>query len=110
MEPAAEALLPVLQGIEFQNPRVQVFTNVDAHPVLTGPESRDALYRQVCSPVRWIETVRHMIEAGVDTFIEIGPGKVLTGLLRRIDRSVTTYAVQDPAGVDAVAERIMVAD
>jgi [acyl-carrier-protein] S-malonyltransferase len=110
MKPAAEELRPVLDGINFEEARFPVYNNVDASPVRSGQESRDALYRQVCNPVRWVETVHNMIDSGVDTFIEIGPGRVLSGLLRRIDRSVIAHAVQDPAGIDAVVEKIMVAD
>jgi [acyl-carrier-protein] S-malonyltransferase len=110
MKPAAEELRPVLEEIDFRAACLPVYTNVDARPVRNGSDSREALYRQVCNPVRWVETIQNMIGSGVDTFIEIGPGKVLTGLLRRIDRSVVAHAVQDPAGIDSVVGKIMVTD
>lgn len=103
MEPAAERLLPVLRAIPFRDPGYPVITNVDALAVTAGDPARDALYRQVASPVRWIEVMQAMIADGIDTFVEVGPGKVLSGLARRIDRSVSVHAVSDPDGVDGLA-------
>ena len=81
-----------------------VYTNVDAEPVTRGSHARDALVRQVTSPVRWQELVERMANDGFDTFVEIGPGKVLSGLARRIRSELRTLQVSDPAGVDAAVE------
>lgn len=86
MEPARERLRPVLEEMEFRDPRVPVFANADAAPVTTAAAARDALVRQVVSPVRWEETVRRMAEGGMRLFLEVGPGRVLAGLVRRIAR------------------------
>jgi len=109
MRPAAASLLPVLRSVDFGRCRLPVYTNVDARPVRTAEEARDALYRQVCRPVRWIETIRNMVAAGVDVFLEVGPGKVLTGLVRRIDRKVKVKAVQDPDGMEKALSILTVA-
>ena len=71
-----------------------------------GAAARDALYRQVASPVRWIEVMQAMIAEGITTFVEVGPGKVLSGLARRIDRSVQVHAVSDPEGVESAARAL----
>src|SRR4051812_5259445 len=85
MRPAREAMAGLLAETAFRDPRVPVVTNVDAAPVTTGDEARDALVRQIDSPVRWVESVLLMAERfGADTFLEVGPGTVLTGLNRRI--------------------------
>ena len=70
-------------------------TNVDADTIETGDQAREALIRQVSMPVRWEESVRTLIEEGVNTFVEVGPGQVLTGLLRQIERSVAALNVED---------------
>ncbi len=104
MKPAADRLAPVLDEIPFADPAVPVYTNVDAQAVTRGAEARDALVRQVASPVRWQELIERMADDGFDTFIEIGPGKVLSGLNRRIRRELRTLQVADPAGIDAAVE------
>jgi [acyl-carrier-protein] S-malonyltransferase len=97
MRPAREGMSPLLLEAEFQDPRLPVVTNVDAAPVTTGDAARDALVRQIDSPVRWAESVQWMEEvAGVEAFVEVGPGNVLSGLTRRIARSARTTAVSDP--------------
>jgi [acyl-carrier-protein] S-malonyltransferase len=104
MKPAAERLAPILEEIPFADPAVPVYTNVDAAPVSRGTDARDALVRQVASPVRWQELVERMANDGFDTFVEIGPGKVLSGLARRIRSELRTVQVADPAGIDAAVE------
>jgi [acyl-carrier-protein] S-malonyltransferase len=83
MKPAEIRLAEVLQEVEFRDLRFPLVTNVDARKVAGGQEAREGLVRQVCAMVRWSGGVRKMAEFGVDTFVEIGPGKVLTGLIRR---------------------------
>ena len=85
---------------------VPVYVNVSAEPVSAGDASREALVAQVSRPVRWDETVRRMVEDGVTLFVEIGPGRVLTGLLRRIDKSVKGVSVQTPADFEAARAAI----
>ncbi len=99
MEPAQELLARDLEAISFKDPQVPVITNVDAKPVNTGEEARAAVIRQVSSPVRWLQSVEFLVKQGVQTFIEIGPGKVLSGLVRQIDRGVRCLSVADAASL-----------
>jgi [acyl-carrier-protein] S-malonyltransferase len=101
MKPAEEKLTPVLEAADFHALYVQLVTNVDASPVGTTHAVRNALVRQVSSPVRWVDSVRQMIAMGVSRFVEIGPGNVLAGLIRRIDSSVEALSVNDLASLDA---------
>jgi [acyl-carrier-protein] S-malonyltransferase len=97
MRPAREGMAPLLAAAAFQDPRVPVVTNVDAAPVTTGDAAREALVRQIDSPVRWVESVLRMEdELGVQAFVEVGPGNVLSGLNRRIVRSARTTGISDP--------------
>jgi [acyl-carrier-protein] S-malonyltransferase len=106
MMPAQERLERDLRKIEFAALRVPLVTNVDADTETSGDEARDALIRQVTNPVRWEESVRELIDEGVNTFIEVGPGRVLTGLLRQIERSVSTLNVEDEKSLTATMQKI----
>jgi [acyl-carrier-protein] S-malonyltransferase len=86
MKPADTRLAEVLTEVNFSSPVVPVWSNVDAKPHTDAAEIRSLLVRQVVSPVRWEETMRGMLAAGVDRFYEIGPGRVLAGLLKRVNR------------------------
>jgi [acyl-carrier-protein] S-malonyltransferase len=98
MRPAREGMTGPLQETEFRDPRVPVVCNVDAVPVTCGAAARDALIRQIDAPVRWVESVQWMEDqAGVETFVEVGVGTVLTGLTRRIARAARTTGIADPA-------------
>jgi len=100
MQPAQDALAPILAGIPFQPAQAPVVVNVDAK-LVTGPaELRDALVRQVTGAVRWTESIQLLIDQGVTTFVEVGPGKVLSGLLRQIDRRQRCLQVEDPASLE----------
>lgn len=101
MEPAAERLAPVLEGLAWSAPSMPVYANVDAAAVTDAAGARRRLVQQVASPVRWIDVVQRMIDDGIRTFVEVGPGKVLSGLVRRIDRGTTVHAVSDRASADA---------
>jgi [acyl-carrier-protein] S-malonyltransferase len=103
MEPAAERLRPVLEAIEFRGPAIPVYTNVDAVAVSTGDLARSALVRQVVSPVRWEDLIRAMIADGITTFVEVGPGRVLAGLVRKIDRSARVLPAGDSDSIAAAA-------
>jgi [acyl-carrier-protein] S-malonyltransferase len=100
MAPAAERLQPVLDEIKVADPTVPVVRNVDAGITTRGEEVVPFLVRQVTAPVRWTDCVRRMAREGASRFLEVGPGSVLTGLLRRIDPQLKGMAVEDPAGLD----------
>lgn len=101
MEPAATRLGSVLDQIDFADLEIPLLTNVDAQVIHTGSEARDALVRQVASPVRWSQSVLAMIDQGVTTFVEVGPGKVLAGLIRNISRDTRVLSVGDEESVEA---------
>jgi [acyl-carrier-protein] S-malonyltransferase len=100
LKPAEERLGPELDACAFANPRCPIVTNVDAQPVNDGSSARDALKRQVSRPVRWRESVQWMLDQGVDTFVEIGPGSALSGLVRAADKSVRTMSVEDEKSLE----------
>lgn len=100
LQPAAARLESDFQRIGFSGLGIPLVTNVDAEVIETPQAARDALLRQVPAPVRWEESMRKLIELGCDCFIEVGPGKVLAGLLRQIDRSVRALSVEDPASLE----------
>jgi [acyl-carrier-protein] S-malonyltransferase len=106
MAPAQQRLEADLRAVKFSALRFPVVTNVDAEAITTGDEARDALIRQVTQPVRWLDSIHEMIEAGVTIFVEVGPGKVLTGLLRQIDRSIRACNVEDAASLEVALEKI----
>jgi [acyl-carrier-protein] S-malonyltransferase len=95
MQAARDRLAADLNSLQFQDPKTPVVSNVDAKMVTTGDASRDALIRQVTGSVRWDESVRLLISQGVGTFVEVGPGKVLFGLMRQIDRGKKCLTVGD---------------
>jgi len=106
MMPAQKRLETDLRAARFSSLKFPLITNVDAEAITTGDEARESLIRQVTSPVRWLDSIREMIEAGVSVFVEVGPGKVLCGLLRQIDRSVRALNVEDAASLNATIEKI----
>jgi len=106
MMPAQEKLEHELKKTHFDKLRVPLVTNVDADTIETGEQAREALVRQVTAAVHWEESVRLLIEEGVNTFVEVGPGKVLTGLLRQIERSVATLNVEDETSLLKTVEKI----
>jgi [acyl-carrier-protein] S-malonyltransferase len=95
MMPAQERLAVDLERIGFADLREPLVTNVDAAVISKGAEARESLVRQVSSPVRWLESMELLIREGVDTFVEVGPGKVLTRLMRQISREVKCLTVED---------------
>ncbi|WP_130834715.1 ACP S-malonyltransferase [[Erwinia] mediterraneensis] len=105
MKPAAEKLAQALEDITFNEPALPVVNNVDVK-CETRPEAiRSALVRQLYSPVRWTESVEYIAAQGVTSLLEMGPGKVLTGLTKRIVDTLTASAVNDPASLAAAAEQ-----
>jgi [acyl-carrier-protein] S-malonyltransferase len=108
MKPAQDRLAPDLEKLVFQRPGVPVASNVDATLVEDGTSARDALIRQVTRPVQWEPSIRMLMARGVETFVEIGPGKVLCGLLRQIDRSKSGFNVEDEASLQKTLEHVAV--
>jgi [acyl-carrier-protein] S-malonyltransferase len=106
MMPAQEKLEKNLLAIQFADLQMPLVTNVDADTIRKGEEARSALVRQVTMPVRWEESMRMLLDEGVNTFVEVGPGRVLTGLMRQIERSVTTLNVEDEKSLLATLEKI----
>jgi [acyl-carrier-protein] S-malonyltransferase len=109
MRPAAARLAEVLAGVPFADPAIPVYTNADAAPVRTADAAREALVRQVASPVRWDEEVARLLDDGIDRFIEFGPGSVLAGLVRRIRKDARVASVGDPASLDAALRQTVAA-
>jgi [acyl-carrier-protein] S-malonyltransferase len=106
MQPAEARLREDIERISFSDPRVPVYVNVDAAPITDAAVAKDALIRQVSRPVLWEESVRRMIDDGVSLFVEVGPGRVLSGLLVRIDKGAGRVSVQGPSDFDAAREAI----
>jgi [acyl-carrier-protein] S-malonyltransferase len=106
MTPLAERFKPELDAAEVRDPRVPVVANVTADYERTADEVRCNLVSQLASPVRWLESVRRLISDGHDSFVEVGPAKVLTGLMKAIDPEVTAVSTNDPAGIAKVLEAV----
>jgi [acyl-carrier-protein] S-malonyltransferase len=106
MRPAQERLQEDLRATEFSSLKIPLVTNVDASVITSGAEAREALIRQVTLPVRWEESIRELIEQGAATFVEVGPGRVLSGLLRQIDRSVHSLNVEDAKSLQSALDRL----
>ena len=106
MKPAQDRLTNDLGSIKFQTPSIPVVCNVDAAPLEDAERSRDALLRQVTGSVKWDQSMRVLVSKGIQTFVEIGPGKVLCGLMRQIDRSKTCLNVGDEASLLKMLDHI----
>lgn len=104
MKPAADKLAEALKNITFNAPEIDVINNVDVTAARDPEEIRRALVRQLYSPVRWTETVEYMAGQGVELLLEAGPGKVLTGLTKRIVDTLTASAINDPVSIDKALE------
>ena len=104
MKPAADKLAGALADIKFSEPQIKVINNVDVATPVTADTIKDALVRQLYCPVRWSETVEAMAADGVTQLVEVGPGKVLTGLAKRINRSLSAKVANDSASVAALSE------
>jgi [acyl-carrier-protein] S-malonyltransferase len=99
MKPAEERLGPEMKALRIHNPRVPVVANVDAAPKRDAASAIDALIRQVSSAVRWEESVRRLASEGVTAYVEVGPGNVLSGLIRKIHKAATVAAVAEPGDI-----------
>lgn len=106
MKPAEDRLAPELRALGAQTPRMPVVANVDAEPKRDAPSAIEALIRQVSSPVRWEDVVKRLVADGARTFVELGPGTVLAGLVKKIDRSVSVMSIDSPESLDAALETL----
>ena len=106
MMPAQQKLEKDLSATQFADLQMPLVTNVDADTIRNGEEARSALVRQVTMPVRWEESMRMLLDEGVNTFVEVGPGRVLTGLMRQIERSVASLNVEDEKSLAATLDKI----
>ncbi|MBV9574978.1 MAG: ACP S-malonyltransferase [Acidobacteriales bacterium] len=109
MKPAQDRLAADLRSLNFSRPQLPVISNVDASPLEQAEASRDALIRQVTDAVNWEQSMRWLIAQGVQTFVEVGPGRVLFGLLRQIDRTKTSLNVGDEASLRKTVDQLGVA-
>jgi [acyl-carrier-protein] S-malonyltransferase len=109
MQPAEERFRPELERASFADPALPVYVNVDASAVRSGGAARDALVRQISRPVRWEQSIRRMLEDGVGVFVEIGPGKALSGMIKRIDKAAVCANVETPVDFPAALEAIRAA-
>jgi len=110
MKPAQDRLATDLESLNFKEPAIPVVTNVDARATTAPDELRDALVRQVSAPVRWVESMQLLMSYGVDTFVEAGPGKVLSGLMRQISRDVKMLNVEDAASLETTKAALVAGD
>ena len=100
MQPAQEGLAQQLESVAFHDPCFPVACNVDARLIKRGPDARDTLIRQVTGAVRWVECIQLLAASGATHFLEVGPGKVLSGLNRQIDRRLVSASIDDPASLE----------
>ena len=106
MKPAQDRLAFDLEQLAFTEPTPSVVTNVDAQITSAPGDLRDSLLRQVSAPVRWLESMELLIQHGVTTFVEVGPGKVLSGLMRQINREANCLNVEDAASLEAARAKL----
>ena len=99
MQPAVDGLAEVIATIAFNEARIPIVANTSATAITTAEDIKDELLRQLCNSVQWQRSMEYMIDSGVSSFIEIGPGRVLSGLLRRTNRDVKTISIGDAAAV-----------
>jgi [acyl-carrier-protein] S-malonyltransferase len=106
MAPAEARLAPELRSVAVSQPRVPIVANVDAEPKQSAADAIEALIRQVSAPVRWEAVVRRLASSGVRTYVEVGPGAVLAGLVRKIDRDARVVSVEDERGLTELAAAV----
>ncbi len=106
MDPVAEKFRPELERAAVADAALPVVANISARPETKAPEIRENLAKQINGPVRWTESIQFMLAAGITTFVEVGPGKVLTGLLRQINKEARCFPVESPASIDEAAARL----
>jgi len=104
MQTAVDGMAEIIPTITFQDPSVPIIANTTAEPLTGGEEIKEELLRQLCNSVQWQRTIEYMIDNGVSRLIEIGPGKVLTGLIRRINRDVETVNISDAESIRGMVD------
>lgn len=104
MKPAAEQLSQLIESVHFEQPQVPVINNVDVQSPTAASDIKHALVRQLYCPVRWTETVQYLAAQGVTQAYEVGPGKVLSGLIKRIDKTISIESINSPASLELVAK------
>lgn len=110
MKPAQDRLALYLERLEFKAPKFPIVTNVDARITTAPGELRDSLVRQVSAPVRWVESMQLLMQNGVDTVVEVGPGKVLSGLMRQTSRDMKSLNTEDAASLEATSAALAARD
>jgi [acyl-carrier-protein] S-malonyltransferase len=100
MQPAVDDMAEIIASLDFNPPQVPIIANTSAQPLTTAADVREELLRQLTNSVRWQASVEYMLSNGVDTFIEIGPGRVLSGLIRRISKAANTVNIGDARAVN----------
>ena len=105
MQPAVDDMAEIIPTLTFREPTIPIITNTTAQPLTTSEAIRTELLDQLCNGVQWQASIEYMLRNGVTNVIEIGPGKVLAGLMRRIDRSVETLNIGDAGAIQALAEQ-----
>jgi [acyl-carrier-protein] S-malonyltransferase len=106
MELAREKFEPVLDQHVFRKPEIPIVANVNGDYAADGMVARENLARQLCAPVRWQQSMERLIKDGYKKFVEVGPKKVLRGLMRQIDKQVEVYNVEDPKSLEAFLETL----
>lgn len=106
MEPAKEELKSTIEAVEFKDAQIPFIANVTADYVKKSSEIKDALIKQLNNSVRWVETIERFKADGYEDYIEVGPGRVLKGLMRRIDRSLNTYNVEDEKSLNKTLKKL----
>ncbi len=106
LKPAADRLADYLKNVSFNAPNIPVINNVDVAVVNDPGQIKAALARQACSPVRWVEVIRHMAGAGVTHVVECGPGKILAGMTQRIEKGLQSFALTEPASLVQTLEAL----
>jgi [acyl-carrier-protein] S-malonyltransferase len=107
LKEAGEKLAEELEHVALGDVKIPYVTNVTAELVKNTDEIKGLLARQICSPVRWQQSVERMIAEGVDTFVEIGPGRTLTGFLKKINKDVAAYNIQTVEDMDEVLTKLL---
>ena len=105
MRPAAEGLNEALTTVVFNAPEVPVIGNASAGPLVSIGETKDELLQQLCRPVQWQKSIEYLLSHGVEIFVEIGPGKVLSGLIKRINRDARVISVGDAQSLKEYIEK-----
>jgi [acyl-carrier-protein] S-malonyltransferase len=106
MQPAVDGMAGIIAQLTFNDPAIPIIGNTTAKPLTTAQAVKEELLAQLCNCVQWQRSIEYMVNDGVTTFMEIGPGKVLAGLIRRIDRNVNIINIGDVEAVKNIAQGV----